>query len=410
MSQTRFYKKTIRDVPLAGQTVLVRADYNVPLEQDGAIADDYRVVSSIPTLRYLLQQRCKVVICSHLGRPEGRADKRFTLEPVAKRLQELLEQPVAFVSECVGDQVRQAVKATGPGDVLLLENLRFHPEEEQNDPAFVDLLASDSGAAYFVQDGFGVVHRAHASTSAITQVLPGVAGLLIEKEHTVISRAMDNPERPLVAVLGGAKISDKIKVFERFIDIADTIIIGGAMANTFLEYEGMAVGKSKYEDLDDTVKHIYEKVKQKVKQGDVDEFLLLPTDVAVAESTSADVIRSTVATDAVKPNDMILDIGSESISKAARILSAAKTVVWNGTLGYAELPQFAEGSAKVAEVLAERRAEVTSIVGGGDTADFVLGWSKGDTSMFSHVSTGGGAALELMEGKLLPGIEALLDA
>lgn len=410
MANETFHKKTIKDIPLAGKTVLVRADYNVPLSSDGGIDDEYRITQSLPTLQYLLAQKCRIVLCSHLGRPNGKPNKQFSLEPVAARLGELLKQPVGFVGDCVGDQVKQAVKKTGAGDIILLENLRFHPEEEANDSEFAKKIAIDSGAEYLVQDGFGVVHRAHASTAAITHYVPAVAGLLLEKEYQTITKAMEAPKRPLVAVLGGAKISDKIKVFERFVDIADTIIIGGAMANTFLDYKGLPIGDSKYEDLDDTVRRIYEKANKRHKEGGVDSFLVLPSDVAVSDILSPEATRSTVAASEVQPHQKILDIGPESIEAAIQHINEAQTIIWNGTLGYAELPQFAEGSSAIAEAITSRGESAMSIIGGGDTADFILKWSKGDISTFGHVSTGGGASLELMEGKKLPGIEALLDA
>lgn len=410
-TETHFPKKTVRDLPLSGQTVLLRADYNVPLTKDGKISDDYRLKQSLPTLQFLLSNNCKVVICSHLGRPEGKVNKDFSLEPVAAHLSELLGQSVQFVDASIGDKVKQAAKQMKPRTVTLLENLRFHSEEEGNDPDFSAHLAKDSQAQYFVQDGFGVVHRKHASTDAVTQYLPSVAGLLLEKEYKVITGVMESPARPLLAVLGGAKVSDKIHVFERFIDIADKIIIGGAIANTFLKYRGFEIGTSKYEDNEEVLlKSIYELAAKKVGKAKVDEFLVLPTDVAVANEVSEDAKRRQVAIGEVSKTDKIVDMGQESIEKAVEAVASAGTVVWNGTLGYAELPQFAHASARLSLAIAERGNELISVVGGGDTADFVLKWAQGDTSLFTHISTGGGASLELMEGKQLPGIAALLDA
>lgn len=410
MKNGGYPKRTVRDVPLHGKTVLVRADYNVPLTETGDIADDFRVTSSLPTLRYLLDQNCKVVICSHLGRPDGKVDERYSLEPVSERLAKLLKQPVQFVTECVGDQVRQRVKKLRGGEVLMLENVRFHAGEEANDAQFAKVLAEDSTADYFVQDGFGVVHRAHASTSAITQYLPSVSGLLLEKEYMTIRQALDDPNRPLVAVLGGAKISDKIAVIEKFVSIADTIIIGGAMANTFLKYHGSAIGKSVHEDgLDGIVGKIYAAAEKKVGADAVDDFIILPTDVAVATKLDKTARRVGVSSDEVADDEYILDIGTESIARAVACIERAKTVVWNGTLGYAELPQFAHGSARVALTLASHPA-ITSVIGGGDTADFVLKWDAAGGDSFSHVSTGGGASLDLMAGAAMPGIDALLDA
>lgn len=409
MKQGGFNRLTVHDVPLQGKTVLVRADYNVPLTSDGQIADDFRIRASIPTLRYLIEQRCKVVICSHLGRPEGQADEAYTLEPVGERLSKLLQKPVKFAPECVGDKVRQAAKRLAPGQVLLLENLRYHAGEEANDDRFAKALAQDSYAEYFVQDGFGVVHRAHASTSAITQHVPSVAGLLLEKEYNAITSAMLQPKEPLVAVLGGAKISDKIAVIERFVAIADTIIIGGAMANTFLKHRGYHIGKSIHEDgLDSIVEKIYEAAKKKVGADEVDEFIVLPSDVAVATKIAPDSRRMSVSVGDVRHDEIILDMGPDSIATAARILQSASTVVWNGTLGYAELAQFAHGSARVALTLASH-PEITSVVGGGDTADFVIKWDAAGGDSFSHVSTGGGASLDLMAGSPMPGIESLME-
>lgn len=410
MKKGGFFKRTLRDVPLRGKTVLVRADYNVPLTDKGEIADDFRLVANIPTLQYLIDQNCRVIVCSHLGRPDGKVDERFTLELVADRLSKLLKQHVQFVPECVGDQVLQATKKLQPGRVLLLENLRYHAGEEANDVQFARALAESSRAEYFVQDGFGVVHRAHASTDAITQFIPSVAGLLLEKEYTAIRSTMDAPVRPLVAVLGGAKISDKIAVIEKFVAIADTIIVGGAMANTFLKYQKHPIGASLHEDgLDSIVKKIYAAAEAKVGAENVDDFIVLPTDVAVASKIDPSVRRISVALDDVEKDEMILDIGPESIAAATAAIAKAKTVIWNGTLGYAELPNFSYGSARIALALASNPA-ITSVIGGGDTADFVLKWDAASGGSFSHVSTGGGASLDLMAGSPMPGIASLLDA
>lgn len=410
MKKGGFFKRTIRDVPLRGRTVLVRADYNVPLTEKGEIADDFRIVSSLPTLHYLLDQGCRVIICSHLGRPDGKVDERYTLEMVAERLSKLLKHHVQFVPECIGDTVIQAAKKLQPGRILLLENLRFHAGEEANDAQFARALAENSQAEYFVQDGFGVVHRAHASTDAITQFMPSVAGLLLEKEYLAIRSTMDSPERPLVAVLGGAKISDKIAVIEKLVAIADTIVVGGAMANTFLKHQGHQIGASVHEDgLDSIVKKIYDAAAKKVGDDAVDDFIVLPSDVAVAPKIDPEIRRISVSVDDVANDEMILDIGPESIATAVSAIAQAKTVIWNGTLGYAELPNFSYGSARVALALAAN-PDITSVIGGGDTADFVLKWDAASGGSFSHVSTGGGASLDLMAGSSMPGIERLLDA
>lgn len=405
----KFYKQTIKTVPLEGTTVLLRADYNVPLKDDGSIADDFRIRASLPTLQYLLQNKCKVVIISHLGRPEGR-DQKLSLEPAALRLAELLGRPVYFVGETVGDRAKMAVKRAPKNSVVVLENLRFDEREETNDAAFAKQLAETSGARYFVQDGFGVVHRAHASTEAITHYLPGVAGLLLEREVSVLQGVMEAPKRPLVAVMGGAKVSDKIALVQRFIEVADTVIIGGAMANTFLSYKGHIMGKSKVEtDQKEVLDGIYAAAKNKVGEENIDGFVVLPTDVAVAHEISAEEPRRVVPVDRVGPDDIALDVGDASIAAIEDKIEGAATVIWNGTLGYAELPNFSVGSAKLAEALATQPATV-SIIGGGDTADFAQHWDPKEGASFTHVSTGGGASLELMSGEKLPGVESLLDA
>lgn len=407
----KFPKKTIRDVPIEGKTVLLRADYNVPLNDKGEIGDDYRIEMSLPTVKYLLKAGCRLIVCSHLGRPDGKVVPKESLEPVAVRLGELLGQPVAFVPDCIGERVKVAAKRLKPGQVLMLENLRFHPEEEANDKKFARALAASCGAQYFVDDAFGVVHRAHASTEAITSYLPSVAGLLLEREVVTIETAMKDPARPLVAVLGGAKISDKIKMLERFVGIADQIIIGGAMANTFLKYKGLPIGKSVWEDgQQEVIERIYKLATQKVGAAKVDDFLLLPTDVVVAEEIKPDQKRTVVHVSDVGDDDYILDLGTHSIAAMLAHTKAAATVIWNGTLGYAEYVVFAYASAKLAMHLAEHSRSVFSIIGGGDTADFVTHWDSKRGASFGHVSTGGGASLDLMSGEKLPGVEALLDA
>lgn len=404
----RFFKQTIRDVPLEGQTVLVRADYNVPLDDQGKISDDLRIKASLPTLRYLLGHGCKVVVMSHLGRPEGR-DKSQSLEQVGERLASLIGQPVYFVDDCKGDKVHQVVKRAPKGSIILLENLRFYPEEEADDLEFVKSITKSVGARYFVQDGFGVVHRAHASTHAITLCLPSVAGLLLEKEYMTITGAMKHPKRPFIAVMGGAKVSDKIAVVDEFVKVADTVIIGGAMANTILSYEGVNVGASKVEEgQKETVEKILMAVDAKVGRENRDNFLILPSDVAVAKSFTNEPRRSVKLAD-IASDDLALDVGDETIEQIAGIVRSAGTVVWNGPLGVTTLSSFAHGSARLALELATH-PEITSIIGGGDSADFVLKWDAKQGESFTHVSTGGGASLELMAGDKLPGIESLLDA
>ncbi len=407
---TKFPKKTLRDLPIEGKIILLRADYNVPLLKDGTIDDDFRMTQSLPTVKYLLKHGCKVVICAHLGRPDGMVKPELSLEPVARHLGELLGQDVAFISESIGDQVIQAVKALVPSKVLLLENLRFHSGEEENDSEFAKLLAKSTGAHYFVQDGFGIVHRAHASTDAITHYLPSVGGLLLEREYVAITNAMNSPKRPLVAVLGGAKISDKIKVINRLVEIANHLIIGGAMANTFLAHNNIVIGKSVHEaGLDDIIESIYASIRTKIGPGrQISDFLTLPTDVAVAKGIANDQARIDKPVAEVQADEIILDIGPDSINEAVRQLSSAGTVIWNGTLGLAEFEQFSYGSARVALQLAQH-PETVSVIGGGDTADFVLKWDALRGGSFSHVSTGGGASLDLMADEKMPGIEALMN-
>ena len=429
---TSFYKKTIKDVPLQGRTVLVRADYNVPLTPEGKIHDDYRIRQSLPTIQYLLEQNCKVVICSHLGRPKGESDSKFSLEVVATRLQELLGTQVQFVPQSLGDAARQATAKAPLRSVLLLENLRFHPGEEADDPVFARRLATDSTASYFVQDGFGVVHRKHASTDVITQCLPGVAGLLIEKEYRAITEATEKPEHPLaIAMGGGAKVADKIDLIEKFIEMADVLVIGGALANTFLKfYVGFEIGKSVYDNEPEAADYVARLMQQACNKWceqpnkgmgcecytcqDCSAHLLLPVDVAVGKQIDSSEPRREVRVGEVAADDYILDIGKESISRMVNLLEKSREVLWNGTLGYAEIAQFGYGSNFVAGTLASKHDQIRSVVGGGDTADFVIKWatSQGKTieESFSHVSTGGGASLDLMAGKKLPGIEALLDA
>ena len=405
-----FSKQTVRDIDVDRQVVLVRVDYNVPLKKDGSIDDDLRIRASLPTIKYLIERQCKLVLMSHLGRPEGR-DQSQSLAPVAARLSELLGQSVKFIDDCIGDKVYQTVKHAPCGSVILLENLRYYPQEEADDMEFAKNIAKSTGANLFVQDGFGAAHRAHASTHAITQFLPSFAGLLLEKEVTMINRSMELPARPFVAIIGGAKISDKIDLIKRFIDKADKILIGGAMANTFLKFKRYDMGKSLVEsDQDEILREIYDLAAAKVGLENVDDFLVLPKDLAVSTSIDdPDQIRREVSVDKIADDEMALDIGTQAIDQFCDIISTAKTIVWNGPMGIAEKEVFSIGSARIALAIAANNESV-SIVGGGDTADFVLKWSGGDESSFTHISTGGGASMELMSGKKLPGVESLLDA
>lgn len=405
----RFYKQTIRNTDLTSQTVLVRADYNVPLNKAGEISDDFRLRASLPTLHHLLKQHCKIVVISHLGRPHGREPK-YSLDIVADRLSELLSRPVHFINNCVGERVKWEIAVQPQGSITLLENLRFHREEEADNASFARSLVRSSGASIFVQDAFGTVHRAHASTHAITLFLPSLAGLLLEKEVSAISSVMSHPRHPLVAVIGGAKISDKIPLIHRLIKVADQILIGGAMANTFLAVRGKQMGASLVEpDQENIIQEIYQAVEAKVGRQQVDTFLVLPRDVAVAEYAKPATRREVVSVDKITTKMKALDIGTRTIEEFSQYLSEAQTVIWNGPLGYSEVETFAIGSARIALVIAQNQA-ARSVVGGGDTADFVLKWDGRGGKSFTHVSTGGGAGLELMSGKKLPGVESLLDA
>ena len=402
----------------------------MPIE-DGKITDDYRIKQSLETVKALLEQDVKLVICSHLGRPEGKPNPAFSLRPVAERLSQLLGQDVQFSADCIGDETKKIVDSLQPKQILLLENLRFHPEEEKNDADFACKLALY--ADVFVQDGFGVVHRAHASTEAITHHLPSVAGLLLEREVDVITRVVDTPDRPLMAIIGGAKISDKIDVLNRFIDIADFIAIGGAMANTFLAAEGIDIAKSKYEPNDVPIaKDILAKAREK---SQTERFIFyIPQDGVVANKLDKTATTRIVDWDAhmiaevehypkqppessrvIGDDEMILDIGPFSGAFIAGGIQLANTVVWNGTMGVTETPglqgpvgPFAHGTELVIDaIMGDYGHRPYSLVGGGDTVGYVE--QRGLVGAFDHVSTGGGASLELMSGRKLPGVEALQD-
>ena len=406
----KFLKMTMSSVPLRAKTVLVRTDYNVPLNDDGEVKDDYRIRKSLPTIRKLLSEGCKVVIISHLGRPNGVANPSCSLEPVAVRLAELLGEPVRFVDRCVGDKMRMAIKRSPGRSVVMLENLRFHPEEESNDIGFAEQIAKDSGASLFIQDGFGVAHRAHASTDAITRFLPSVAGFLVEREFRTISELTRQPARPLVAVLGGAKVSDKVEAMEALVDVADAIIVGGAVANTFLAIRGVSMGESRVDmKQKGVIDSIYKKVAQKVGDERVDSFVVLPVDLGVGTSTSQIATRQDVSIHDVPEGSMALDLGPETARLIESIVSRSRTVVWSGTLGYSEVPAFRTTSVALARTL-KQCSDVFSLIGGGETADFAVNWDDRCGDSFGYVSTGGDASLALISGKKLPGIEALLDA
>ncbi len=394
-------KKTIRDIQVAGKRVLVRVDFNVPLDAELHITDDTRIKAAIPTIQYLLDQGAAVILMSHLGRPKGQVVDSMRLTPVAKRLSELLGRPVQMAADCVGPEVEALAKALQPGQVLLLENLRFHKEEEKNDLDFARQLAS-LGEIY-VNDAFGTAHRAHASTEGVTHYLPGVAGFLMEKEINFLGSALENPRRPFAAIIGGAKVSDKIAVLERLINMVDVLLIGGGMANTFLKAQGYEIGDSLFEEGKvDVARDLLTKAHQR------DLKFLLPTDVVIADRFAADATSKVVAIDQVSRGWRIMDIGPETITAFNRALEGAQTIVWNGSLGVAEMPAFARGTVALIEILAERTKDgATTIIGGGDSAAVVD--QVGAADQMTHVSTGGGASLELLEGRVLPGVAALQD-
>src|SRR6266699_1598524 len=394
-------KKTVRDIEVAGKRVLVRVDFNVPLDADQQITDDTRIKAALPTIRYLLDNGAAVVLMSHLGRPDGKVVEQLRLAPVGKRLSELLGKHVEMAADSIGPGVDVQAKALQPGQVLLLENLRFHKEEEKNDPDFARQLAS-LGDIY-VNDAFGTAHRAHASTEGVTRYLPGVAGFLMEKEINFLGSALQEPRRPFAAIVGGAKVSDKIAVLERLIGMVDVLLICGGMANTFLKAEGYEIGDSLFEEGKvEVASDLIGKVRQRGLE------LLLPSDVVVADRFAADATHKVVAHDQVEPGWRIMDIGPKTIDAFRQALADAQTIVFNGTLGVAEWPAFAKGTNAIIEALAERtRAGATTIIGGGDSAAAVE--QAGAADKMSHVSTGGGASLEFLEGRVLPGVAALQE-
>ena len=387
-------KKTIRDLALKNKRALVRVDFNVPLDEHGHVTDDTRIVASLPTIQFLIEQGAKVILCSHLGRPKGK-DQKFSLRPVAARLEHLLGKPVTFIADCIGQPVERVVEGMNAGDVVLLENVRFYPEEEKNDPAFAKKLAAFGDV--YVNDAFGSAHRAHASTEGVAKILPGVAGFLMEKELEYLGQALANPARPFVAILGGAKVSDKIKVIENLLPMVDSLLIGGGMANTFLTARGVNLGQSLVEtDKLDTAKALLAKAGTKI---------VLPVDAVIADKFDKDALNQVVDVNAVPSDWRMLDVGPQTIDAFAKILSDAQTVVWNGPLGVFEFPAFARGTVEIAKRLAQSRA--TTIIGGGDSAAAVE--QAGVASKMTHISTGGGASLEFLEGRVLPGVAALKE-
>ncbi len=392
-------KKTVKDVDVRSRRVLVRVDYNVPLDANGNVSDDKRITASLPTINYLLEQGARIILCSHLGRPKGEVKKEFSLAPVAKRLKELLPNVnIYFASDCIGEEAQQKAAALKDGEILLLENLRFHKEEEKNDPEFAKKLASL--AEIYVSDAFGTVHRAHASTAGVAAYLPAVAGFLIGKELSIMGGALENPERPFVAILGGAKVADKIGVITNLLNKCDTLLIGGGMAYTFFKTMGYEIGDSLLDaESIDLAKQLMETAKEKGVK------LLLPVDTVVAKAFAADAEHMTVAANAIPAGWQGLDIGEKTRELFAAEIKNAKTVIWNGPMGVFEFPEFAKGTEAVAKACAECGG--TTIIGGGDSASAVK--KLGYADKMTHISTGGGASLEFLEGKVLPGVAALND-
>ena len=394
-------KKSVEDINVTGKKVLVRCDFNVPME-DGRITDDNRIVGALPTIKYLLAHNARVILCSHMGRPKGEFNPKYSLAPVAKRLSELLGKEVTLAADVVGPDAQAKAAALKDGEVLLLENVRFHKEEEKNDPAFAKQLASL--AEIYVNDAFGTAHRAHASTAGVADYLPAVCGYLIQKEISIMGGALNNPTRPFVAILGGAKVADKLKVIENLLTKVDTLIIGGGMAYTFLAAQGKGIGTSLYDaEKLDYCKDMLKKADEKGVK------LLLPVDTVVAASfpdpIDAHIETEVVCSDSIPADKMGLDIGPKTRELFAEAVKAAKTIIWNGPMGVFENDELAKGTIAVAQALAD--SDATTIVGGGDSAAAVE--KLGFADKITHISTGGGASLEFLEGLELPGIACLND-
>jgi phosphoglycerate kinase len=389
-----FNKKIVTDLDVSGKRVLVRVDFNVPLK-DGEVSDDTRIRAALPTIQYLLDENAAVILCSHLGRPKGEVQSEFSLHPVADHLSTLIGQPVTFAEDCIGTIAEQAAQELQPGEVLLLENTRFHAGEKQNDPKMAKQLAAL--ADLYVNDAFGTAHRAHASTVGVAQYLPSAAGFLLEKEIRYLGKTIADPSRPFVAILGGAKVSDKIGVIRNLLRKADQVLIGGGMANTFFKAQGYPTGDSLVEDeVLDVARELLEEGKQKLR---------LPVDVVIADRFEADAESKIMDMGPVPDGWRILDIGPESVDAFSKVIIEAQTVVWNGPMGVFELPPFAEGTFGLARAIAN--SDATSIIGGGDSVAAVK--QAGLADQVTHISTGGGASLEMLEGKELPGLAALQD-
>ncbi len=391
-------KKTVKDIDLKGKKVLVRCDFNVPMDDNQKITDNTRIVAALPTIKYLLENNCAIILCSHLGRPKGECKPEFSLEPVAEELAKLLGKEVIMAKDVIGEDAKAKAQALQEGQIMLLENVRFHKEETDNNPEFAKQLANM--AEIYVSDAFGAVHRAHSSTAGVAEYLPAVAGLLMEKELKFLGNAIANPERPFVAILGGAKVSDKIAVIDNLLEKVDTLIIGGGMAYTFFKAMGYGVGKSICElDKLDLANSLMKKAEEKGVK------LILPIDTRIGKEYQEDTESKTVKYTEIPEDWEGFDIGEETIKLFEEELKKAKTVVWNGPLGLFELNQFAIGTNRIAKALAE--ANCTTIIGGGDSAAAIK--KAGLEEKMTHISTGGGASLEFLEGKDLPGIQCLMD-
>ena len=393
-------KLTVRDLDASGKRVFVRVDFNVPLE-DGKVTDDSRIRASLPTIRHLVNQGARVILASHLGRPDGKVSDSLRLRPVAQRLSQLVGRPVPVTGDALGVGTEDAVKRLRPGEMLLLENLRFHAEEESNDPGFAKQLASY--ADVYVNDAFGTAHRAHASTVGVARLLPAYAGFLMEREIEMLSKLLENPERPFAAIIGGAKVSDKIKVLKHLLSKVDVLVIGGGMANTFLLAQGRSVGKSlaEPERVEDARTILAEAEKKRVK-------VILPVDLVVAKEVTRGTEYKTVVAAKVPASWHIADLGKQTLARIEEALADVQTVIWNGPLGVFEIPSFAHGTKQIARFLAARAdGGATVIVGGGDSAAAVR--QQGIADRMTHISTGGGASLEFLEGRELPGVTVLQD-
>ena len=389
-----FDKKTVKDIDVDGKRVLVRVDFNVPIK-DGKVGDDTRIQAALPTIQYLLDHQAAIILCSHLGRPKGEVQPEYSLKPIADYLSDLLSKPVRFAEDCIGPVAEQAASDLKPGDILLLENTRFHAGEKKNDPEMAKQLAAL--ADVYVNDAFGSAHRAHASTEGVAHYLPGMAGFLMEKEIRYLGQAIADPARPFIAILGGAKISDKIGVIRNLLDRADQVLIGGGMANTFFKAQGYPVGDSLVED------DALETARELIEVADI--HLRLPVDVVIGDRFDENAKRKVMGMGPVPDGWRILDIGPETVKSFGKLISEAGTIAWNGPMGVFEFPRFAEGTFGIAEAVA--RSKATSIIGGGDSVAAIK--QAGLAEKITHISTGGGASLEMLEGKVLPGLAALQD-